>query len=146
MTSIAASYAQIPPRSKFLRCIDGANIWTLADVTAGLANATAPYGKVGNLITSDTVAHLLSVYGSINSSLSPLIGGEILKDMGRELIFSLSNGLVVQKWTLVQRVKGITSQTEGVPDNYATSDLFYITTFNADADDSFDGVNVVRTG
>jgi hypothetical protein len=131
MSSVTSGFSQIPSIVRNFTVISAGSGWTEADITAGLNSAPVKainYSKVGAVIDARSIANLNTIYSAISGSIT-LGTGEQLRDMGKELRFSV-NGRIVAIWRKVQLISGVI--TGGVPGNYNSSGEFYIATFSAD--------------
>ena len=141
MSSVTSSYAQIEKRTKFLLTIDS----TRGFVVDGLYSVIAS-DVLGGTATFD----LSGATSLIESEITPLGTGVLLKDLGRQItIVSAANNLVRSVYREVQQVNGADSEGVGgaadpapTVSTAAIYGCFYVKVFDA----AGSGVTVVRTG
>jgi len=129
MSSTQSSFSQVKPRGKFFLAVPNANGGTTGITEEIFTYALLNYPNVshnGNIISANTVGELQGFYDVLDSFAIAVDTGSLLKDLGKEIIFSLRNGNIVAKWSLVQFVNG--PKTEGVPPLYKSDDTLYVLT------------------
>jgi hypothetical protein len=155
------TYIQIKTRQNLFRTVaNTAWLYPESDIKTALANTTYSYEYTEDSIICPNLTSLIGVYTDIfnQTAISQPIGnpgftlgvGTLLKDMGRELQFLLTNGELIVKWRLVQQ---LTPQTNIIPDpgNSPNETIGYITVFNSYGNvDGYnaglDDVQIVRLG
>ena len=155
------TYIQLKTRQNLFRTVlNTAWLYPESDIKIALASTTYPYKYTEDSIICPNLTALIGVYTDIynqttisqpNGNVGFSLGaGTLLKDMGRELKFMLTNGVVIITWRLVQQ---LTPQTNIIPSpgNSPNETIGYITIFNSYGNGDgyaagLDDVQVVRLG
>lgn len=136
----------------FRSVIDNMWLYPRSNIEAVLATTTVPYTRVGSVLTFQNAAdiHTLSgeIYTSTTAQNAPseyrVIPGGLLRDLGRRITFTLSNGALYMIWTEMELLTGPTF-VEDAPAGAIGYQTTYFSRGNYVATNT-DPVRVVRTG
>ena len=162
MTSCGRSYSQIPERTRFFVTMPDLTqrfapyyYYSSIPMSERLVAVTVPYKRIGNVIETETVADMRTLYaGNGNGGVAGygyvklFDAGKtiLLKDLGQTIDFKVK-GLLAIQWRLVQIVSGPT--TEGVPADYPAGGEGWVVTYIDESPSDFyagEFVGVMRVG
>lgn len=124
MTTQLRTVSQIPTQVKYLYSVGSTAAWVPNTTTK--VTAVMPYSDLASKFTS----------------ITDISANELMRDMGKSVMFTNANGTHYVLMRLVQLVDGPT--TEGVPADWDTNGQFYVCTWSSDP--ATINVTVSRTG
>ena len=123
MSSVLNSYDQIDSKIQYFMSVDTTTVY-----------------KVNTGARTETIMTPATFTG--RTTTTTYASGTMYRDIGKYVITVDTAGKHIAKYEFVQLING--AQTEGVPDNYNTTDKFYVAVWAAEP--ATTPVNVARTG